>query len=1090
MKIAEISIRRPVFAAMLIAALMVFGLYALPRIGVELFPSVEFPIVTTTVVYPGADPSTMESKVADPIEEALQSLSGVKRMTSRNYEGVTAVMLEFKLEVDGNQALQDVRDKVAAIERELPNGIDPPVIQKLDIGASPVLSVALAGDLPIRALTKLAKDEVKQRLQQVPGVGTIDIIGGREREIKILVDPARMTGFGLTVDDVIAAVQAGNLELPAGYLKTGGSELTIKTKGEVKTAAEIGDIVIRGVGGGAIRVKDCAKVIDDVEEARSASFLNGNAAVALVVRKQSGANVVSLAADIRKILAEMEPDLTKRGISIAVPTDNSVFAEHAIKDVQFDLVLGAVLTIILILLFLHDLRATFIAAVAIPTSVIATFAFMQYLGFTFNNISMLALSLSIGILVDDAIVVIENIYRHLEMGKPRMRAALDATSEIGLAVLATTLSLVAVFVPVAFMDGIIGRFFYQFGLTVSVAVLLSMLVSFTLTPMLSSRLMRQGHGHSPGWFARTFNRAFGAIERGYVVVVRWALRWPWTTVALAVMSLVGSLWLVTKVPGEFIPAQDRSEFAINVELPTGTGLDATVNTAEAIAGDVRQNLEGVRDTFTTIGGGAQGQANRAEIQVILAGRHDRPYGQLEGMQWVRDRMAGIDGVLVTVAEISAIGGGSGMRSQPIQFSIRGNNLEELTTAAEALRAELDSTGKFVDLDITYRGGKPEVAIHVDRNKAADLGVPVVSVARTIRSLMAGDKISDLKEGSDIYDVIVQMPDDLRTQVEGLANLKVRSTTGQLVNLASLVRVERTFGPSEIERQNRLRQVVVLANVRGIALGDAQKLVTAAAKKVVPGHLTTSFMGNAEMMQESFVAMLLALALAIVLVYMILAAQFDSLIQPIVIMISLPLSVIGAFGGIYLAGMTLNIFSFIGLIMLMGLVTKTAILLVDFANTQRAEGSTVIEALAKAGQVRLRPIIMTALATIFGMVPVALALGEGGESRAPMAVIVIGGMITSTILTLVVVPVSYLLFDRLVTGRSMRWISHKFFGIDPDAPPESLDDPLPAHALAHDLSAHSGHVLSDSPAFASDEFPIDTDLVIPTIVKPVKPGARS
>ncbi len=1096
MKIAEISIRRPVFAAMLIAALMVFGMYALPRIGVELFPSVEFPVVTATVVYPGADPATMESKVADPIEEALQSLGGVKRMTSRNYEGVTSVILEFELDVNGNQALQDVRDKVAAIERELPNGIDPPVIQKLDIGATPVLSVALAGDLPIRDLTKVAKDEVKQRIQQIPGVGTVDLVGGREREIKVLVDPARMTGFGFTVDDVISAIQAGNLELPAGYLKTGGSELTIKTKGEVKTAAEIGDIVIRGVGGAAIRVKDCAEVIDDVEEARSASFLNGNAAVALVVRKQSGANVVSLAEQVREIMAEMEPDLVKRGIKFAIPTDNSVFAEHAIKDVQFDLVLGAVLTILLILLFLHDLRATFIAAVAIPTSVIATFAFMQYLGFTFNNISMLALSLSIGILVDDAIVVIENIYRHLEMGKPRMRAALDATSEIGLAVLATTFSLVAVFVPVAFMDGIIGRFFYQFGITVSVAVLLSMLVSFTLTPMLSSRLMRQGHDHKPGWFARGFNRGFTALERVYVAVLRWALRWPWTTVALAVLSLVASLVLVTKVPGEFIPAQDQSQFAINVELPTGTGLDATIATSEAIAGDVRANLGGVRDTFTTIGGGAQGQANRAEIQVILVGRRDRPFGQLEAMQWVRDRMASIDGVLVTVAEINALGGG-GMRTQPVQFSIRGSNLEEITAAAEAMRAELDKTGKFVDLDISYRGGKPEVAIHVDRNKAADLGVPVVSVARTIRSLMAGDTISDLKEGSDIYDVIVQMPENLRTQVEGLANLKVRSTTGQLVDLASLVRVERDFGPSEIERQNRLRQVLVLADVRDIALGDAQVIIDEAAARLVPKHLMTSYMGDAETMQESFVAMLLALGLAIVLVYMILAAQFDSLIQPIVIMVSLPLSVIGAFGGIYLAGMTLNIFSFIGLIMLMGLVTKTAILLVDFANTQRAEGMTVFEALSKAGQVRLRPIIMTALATIFGMVPVALALGEGGEARAPMAVIVIGGMITSTILTLVVVPVSYLLFDRLVTGRSMRWVSRKFFGIDIDAPPESLDDPLPAHLLTghgHSLPSHSlpgnkGHVLSDSPSGHSDEFPIDSDsdLVIPTIVKP---GART
>jgi HAE1 family hydrophobic/amphiphilic exporter-1 len=1026
-KLAEISIKQPVFAAMLIAALMVFGLYSLPKIGVEMFPSVEFPVVTTTVIYPGADPATMESKVADPIEEALQSLSGVKRMTSRNYEGVTAVILEFHLDVDGDKAVQDIRDKVAAIERELPNGIDPPKIQKLDVGAVPVLTVALAGDLPIGELTKIAKNDVKQRIQQIPGVGTVDIIGGREREIKVLVDPARMTGYGMTVDDVIGAIRSGNLELPAGYLKTGGSELTIKTRGEIKSAAEIADIVIRGVGGGAVRVKDVADVVDDVEEARSASFLDGNSAIALVVRKQSGANVVALAEEIRADMAELGPELERRGITAAIPTDNSVFTEHAIEDVQFDLALGAALTVFLILLFLHDLRATLIAAVAIPTSVVATFAFMRYLGFTFNNISMLALSLSIGILVDDAIVVIENIYRHLEMGKPRMRAALDATSEIGLAVIATTLSLVAVFVPVAFMEGIIGRFFYQFGLTVSVAVLLSMLVSFTLTPMLSSQLMRHGHSHEPGWFARGFNRMFGAFERMYTGVLRRALRWPWTTVALALLSLVGSLALVTRVPGEFIPSQDRGQFAVHVELPTGTGLEATTATTEAIAADVRQQLDGVQRTFTTIGG-SQGQVNRAEIQVVLSGRHDRTYSQQDAMQWVRDRMAGVDGVQISVQEISALGG-EGQRSQPLQFSIRGNDLGELTAAATALKDELARTGKFVDLDVSFRGGKPELAVHVDRNKAADLGVPVAQIARTIRSLMAGDTISDLKDGAEVYDVILQMPEQQRAQIEAMNNLKVRATTGQLIDLSTVVRVERDSGPSEIERQNRLRQVVLLANLRDITLGDAQELVDEAAARVVPGHLTTGYLGNAEMMQESFAAMLLALGLAVVLVYMILAAQFNSFVQPIVIMISLPLSVVGAFGGIWLAGMTLNIFSFIGLIMLMGLVTKTAILLVDFANEERGRGLAVAEALVSAGRVRLRPIVMTAAATIIGMVPVALALGEGGETRAPMAVIVIGGMITSTVLTLVVVPVSYLLFDRMVTARSTRWIVSKLFGAD-------------------------------------------------------------
>ena len=1081
MKLAEISIRRSVFATMLIAALMVFGLFALPRIGVELFPNVEFPVITTTVIYPGADPETMESKVADPIEEALQSLSGVKRMTSRNYEGVTSVILEFELEVDGNLALQDVRDKVTAIERELPRGIDPPVIQKFNTGAAPVLSVALSGDMPIRDLTKIAKDQVKQRMQQVPGVGTVDLIGAREREVKVLVDPARMTGFGLTVDDVAAAIQAGNLELPAGYVKTGGSELTIKTRGEVKSASEIADIVISGVGGAAVRIKDVAEVLDDVEEARSASFLNGKPALALVVRKQSGANVVALAEDVRKEIEELRPELAKRGVTIDVPTDNSVFAEHAIDDVKFDLVLGAALTVLIILVFLHDIRATFIAALAIPTSVVATFAFMEYMGFSFNNISMLALSLSIGILVDDAIVVIENIYRHLEMGKPRMRAALDATSEIGLPVIATTLSIVAVFVPVAFMEGIIGRFFFQFGLTVSAAVLISMLVSFTLTPMLSSRIMRMQHAHTQGLFARLFNRMFGAVENGFAAVLRWALRFPWTTVLLALSTLVGSVVLVSRVPGEFIPEQDQSQFAVNVELPTGTGLDATIATAEAVAGDLRANLGGVRDVFTTVGGGAQGQVNRAKVEVMLQPRKTRPFSQKQAMSWARERFAGVEGVLITVEEINLFGGDGGFRTQPVQFSIRGADLDEVTSAAQALRAELEKTGNFVDLDITYRGGKPEVGIVVDRNKAADLGVPVASIARTVRSLMAGDTISDLKEGSDIYDVILQMPDLQRSQVEALSNLKVRATTGQLVDLASVVTVNRSEGPSEIERQNRLRQIVVLADIQGITLGEAQLVVNEAAARVVPAHLTTSYLGDAEVMEESFKAMLLALGLAIVLVYMILAAQFDSLIQPITIMISLPLSVVGAFGGIYLAGMTLNIFSFIGLIMLMGLVTKTAILLVDFANAERAQGAEIRDALVKAGKIRLRPIIMTAAATVFGMIPVALALGEGGEARAPMAVIVIGGMITSTVLTLVVVPVAYLLFDRLVTGRSMRWISHKFFGVDPDAPPESLDDPLPVHATP------LGHVPSTSQPHASDEFPIDTDLVIPSIVKP---GARS
>ncbi|MCA9717386.1 MAG: efflux RND transporter permease subunit [Myxococcales bacterium] len=1053
MKLAEISIKRSILAAMMIAALMVFGFFSFGRIGVELFPNVEFPVVTTTVIYPGADPATMELKVADKIEESLQGIGGVKRMTSRNLEGVSNVTLEFELEVDGNQALQDVRDKVAAIEQQLPDGIEPPIVQKFDIGASPVLTIALAGDMEIRALTKFAREQIKQRVQQVPGVGTVTLIGGREREIQVLVDPRRMTGHGVTVSDVSQAIQSQNIEIPGGSMKIAGRELTVKTKGEVKTVEEIGDIIIRGVGGSALRVRDVAEVVDTVEEARSASYLNGAPALSLVVRKQSGSNTVSIAEDIRKQLEQLRPELEQRGITAAIPSDQSVFVEHSIDGVKDDLLLGTLLTIIIILAFLHDIRATFIAALAIPTSVVSTFAFMEAMGFSFNNLTMLALSLSIGILVDDAIVVIENIYRHLEMGKPKRRAAMDATKEIGFAVIATTFSIVAVFVPVAYMKGIIGRFFFQFGLTVAAAVLLSMLVSFTLTPMLSSRIMKTEHGEGGHQrprglfaivfspisfifrpFARGFDRVFKVVEQIYAAILRWSLRHPFLTLLVAVGALAGSIVLVTRVPAEFIPNDDRSEFSVAVELPTGSDLDTTVDFTNQVADDIRENLPGVRDTFATVGGGNDGQINRGKITVTLVPSSERPFSQHEAMNWVRERLGEVEGANVTVQQISAVGGDSGFRAQPIQFSIRSNDLDAAVAAADRLKNALAETGTFVDLDTTYRGGKPEVAVLVDRNKAADQGVPVAVIAQTVRAMMAGDAVSTLKDGSDVYDITVQLAEVDRNTFDKLDGLKVRSTSGQLVNLASVVRTERTEGPSEIERLGRMRSVIVLADLKGVTLGEAQKIVNelAADPEIIPPELSTGWLGNAEMMVESFTAMLQALLLAIILVYMILAAQFNSLIQPITIMISLPLSVIGAFGGLYLSGMTLNMFSFIGIIMLMGLVTKTAILLVDFANSERESGRELTEALVNAGVIRIRPIFMTTAATIFGMVPVAMALSEGGESRAPMAICVIGGMITSTALTLVVIPVVYMLFERLTTNRSMRWLSRTFFGVEPGA----------------------------------------------------------
>jgi HAE1 family hydrophobic/amphiphilic exporter-1 len=570
MNFADVFIRRPVFAVMLITALVVFGTLSYPNIGVDLFPDVEFPVVTVTAIYPGGDPETMESKVADPIEEAINTLGGIKALRSTNLEGMSQIVVEFELDVSSEQAVQDIRDRVSGVLAQLPEGTESPVIQKFDVGAAPIMAVALAGELDPRDLTELADKVVKERIQRVPGVGGVDLIGGREREIRVLVDPSKLAGVGLTVQDVADAIRSQNLALPAGSFERGTQEITVKTKGEVKTAEEVSDILLTATPGSSLRIRDVAQVVDGMEKARSVSFLDGRSAVSLVIRKQSGANTVAVAQEVREALEDVRPRVEKAGATLAVPTDNSVFIEHSIHDVQFDLVFGAALAVAIIMLFLRDLRATIISAVAIPTSVIASFAFMDLLGFTFNNMTMLALSLSIGILIDDAIVVIENIHRRLEAGESPMEAAKNGTAQIFLAVVATTSSILAVFVPVAFMKGIVGRFFFQFGITVSVAIAVSMLVSFTLTPMLSSRFLRSTHGHKHGMVYSAIERVLSALDRGYGSVIAFALRQRALTVALAIGALVGSFMMVARVKSEFMPPEDRAQFNVNVELPTGT----------------------------------------------------------------------------------------------------------------------------------------------------------------------------------------------------------------------------------------------------------------------------------------------------------------------------------------------------------------------------------------------------------------------------------------------------------------------------------------------------------------------------------------
>jgi hydrophobic/amphiphilic exporter-1 (mainly G- bacteria), HAE1 family len=1019
MKLADVSIRRPVFAVMMIAALVVFGVIGYSRVGVDLFPNVEFPLVTITTIYPGADPEAVETKVSQKLEDAVAGISGIKALRSYSMENVSQVVLQFQLEKNGEEAAQAVRDKVSGVLRQLPKEVEQPVIDKIDIGAMPIMSIVLSGRQPVRQMTDLADKVVKDRLQKIIGVGDVEIVGGRKREIQVWVDADQLQSHNMAVQDVFSALGAQNVEVPGGRFRQGQNELVVKTKGEVHSAAAIADLIVPiPTMGAPIRVRDVARVVDSTEEPRSYSSLNGKAAVSLTIKKQSGTNATEVARSVKKELGTLRAEMQKRGADLTVVADMSTFIESSVRDVEFDLVFGAFLAVAVILLFLRNARTTLISAVAIPTSVVATFAFIYFMKFTLNWLTLLALSISIGILIDDAIVVLENIYRHMEEGKSRMEAARFATDEIGLAVIATTSTIVAVFVPVAFMKGMIGRIFYEFGVTVSVAVLISLFVSFTLTPMLSSRFIKIPERQ---WVVfRAIERFLKRIDSGYRSLLETALRHRVAVVIFAGLTLVAAAGLGRFVKKEFVPPFDRSEFYVDLELPAGKSLDATRRVAELVATDVRK-VQGVLQAFVTVGGGVEQRVNTARLYVKLVPVHERRYRQLDAMEHVRKVMGNRRGVILSVEEVP-IFAASGVRSLPIQYNLRGGKgLQELAQVGEKMAAEMKKVRGLADVDSSYRGGKPELTILVDRERAASLGVPVASIAMTVRALMGGDKATQMRDAGDMHDVRVRLQAEDRLKPEDLVRLKVRSSFGVLVELSNLVKVSRGTGPTQIDRQARQQQVTLLASLQDKPMGEAMDQINAIAARVVPPGVTADYSGMAEVMGESFAELGLALFLAIVMVYMILASQFDSFIHPFTIMLSLPLSLVGALGGLLIGRSALSIFGMLGIIMLMGLVTKNAILLVDYTTTLRRRGMPRHEALLQAGPVRLRPILMTTAAMVFGMLPVALGLGEGAEVRAPMAVCVIGGLLTSTLLTLVVVPVVYTILDDLaakLTGQKV------------------------------------------------------------------------
>jgi HAE1 family hydrophobic/amphiphilic exporter-1 len=1017
MWLADTSIKRPVFATMMVMALVVFGVVSYPTIGVDLFPKVDFPIVNIKTVLRGASPEIMDVDVTDKIEEAVNTINGVKTISSMSAESVSVTTVEFVLERDIDLAVQDVREKIAAIRSKLPTDIDEPVIEKVDPDASPVLWMALSGEKSVRDLSTYADEVLKEQLQRVNEVGAIRMGGLRLRQVRVWLDRHKLDAYKLTAHDVIRTLQRENVELPGGRIESSTKEYSVKIKGEVSTPQGFNDLIVGYYNNAPIRLRDIGRAEDGMAERRSIVRFNGVPAVGLGVQKQSGTNTVEVINRVKKELARIQTTLPA-GMKLEIAFDQSEFINRSIREVQHHLIYGGFFATLAVLLFLKSLSVTLISALAIPISVVATFGIMKAFNFTFNNMSMLALSLSIGLLIDDAIIVVENIHRHLDQGKPPDEAASFATSEIGLAVSATSLAVIVIFLPVAFMKGIIGRFFFQFAMTVVFAVLVSWFVSFTLTPMLASRWLRpsnhQNSGTARRWFDLLgwFDWFYHRTERVYRRLLTLALRHRAAVLGLAALAFAGGIYMTTFLGKEFLPPEDQGQFIIRMQAPVDYSVDQADGMFRRMEGILRQVPE-IRTIYYALGTGTTEEISKGVMFMSLKPKAERKKSQEQIKKEVRKALSSIIGLKVSVEDIALIGGGQ--RMVPIQYSIRGRNLKELEGYSREVSNQFSRLPGIVDVDTSLEAGKPESRILIDRNKAADLGVDIGSVAEVINILIGGEldvtKFKDEARGRR-YDVRARLWAEGRTNPEDVGRLYVRSKDGRLVELANIVKIQEGGGPSVINRVDRQRAITLFANLEGKPLGQAKNELDGLVAKVLPFEYSGRYKGMADTMGESFEFLMFALVLGIIMAYMVLAAQFDSFLQPVIILLSMPFSFIGAFGALYLTGRTLNIFSFIGLILLMGLVKKNAILLVDYTNTLRRRGLARKEAILEAGPVRLRPILMTTFAMIFGMIPVAVGVGEGSETRSPMGIAVIGGLLTSLLLTLIVVPVAYDVVDAL------------------------------------------------------------------------------
>ena len=1037
----KVSLKNPVFATMVMLALVVLGLFSLQRLQVDQFPNIDFPVVVVISDYPGASPEIVESEVSKKIEEGVNSIAGIKALTSRNYEGQSVVVIEFGLHVDGRKAADDVREKIASVKPTLRAEVKEPRVLRFDPTARAIWSVAVLPDTatgvktltPVE-LTNWSEQTLKKRLENVPGVGSVTVVGGTRRELNLYLKPQALEAFGITPDQVVSAVRNENQDVPVGTIHSNEQERVIQIAGRMERPEDFGKIIVARKNGAPVLLQQIARVSDGAQEVDSLALYNGQRTLLLNVQKSQDANTIAVVDGLAKALTEIQKQLPP-GVRLEPIMDGSRQIRVSVENVRRTLIEGAVLTILIVFLFLNSWRSTVITGLTLPIALIGTFLFMNLFGFTINMITLMALSLCVGLLIDDAIVVRENIVRHVQMGKNAFDASMDGTQEIGLAVLATTLSIVAVFLPIGFMGGIIGKFFHEFGITIVAAVMISMFVSFTLDPMLSSiwhdpSIESHGRKGPPvTFYDKTIGRVTGLFDtatdwlvEAYQTILRWSLVHKLATVLLALAIFVLSIFMVPLLGTEFVPKSDFSETSLNFYTPVGSSLEVTEARAKQVESIIRDFPE-VRYTLTTINtGNAQGKMY-ASIYVRLVDRKARTLG-VDAMSVVlRQRLRQVPGITVThVGLLDSVGG-----NKQIQFSILGSDTDELERLTQLAIDKVRPVVGLVDLDSSVKPNKPTLDVQVQRNAASDLGVGIAQIGSALRTLVAGQTVGNWRAPDDqTYDVNVRLAPEARSSALDMERIPFALGTNsdgsqRIVRLNQVAKVVESTGPNQINRRNLTREVSFSANVSGRSAGEVSTDIKTAMDSIAfpPGY-SYQFSGSTKDMAESFDYAVSALAMAIIFIYMILASQFKSFLQPLALMTALPLTLIGVVLALMIFNSTLSMFSVIGVVMLMGLVTKNAILLVDFAIRAREDGMERSEALLLAAKVRLRPILMTTLAMIFGMVPLAFALTEGSETRAPMGQAVIGGVITSSLLTLVVVPVVYCYMDDLANWAKRLW----------------------------------------------------------------------